>query len=1019
MRVVTLAACCFLFVFHSMAQVVSERTPEFRTQTTKALFLGKSKPIRDARPKPMLDAKKEAWLKKQKVKPQNFPNRHSSKVTMPERQFQGADPLRQMGGGGLVVEPIVNIDGLGDFGSPHDPTGDVGLDHYVQAVNVTDVGVYTKEGVLIDEFAMQTIWQGLGVQSAGDPIVLYDETAQRWLVTEFTDPANLLVAVSETADPLGSYFAYSFSTPEFPDYPKYAIWPEAYVVTTNESGQGIHTQYFIDREAMLAGAADVTIQQVEIDGTSGSEQGFIVTTPVDWDGASLPITNPMVLSLEDSSWGGVNDDSIRMTTFDVDFNNPNNTTVTETYLVTTPFDSNPCSVGGFGFACIPQLNGGGLDGIPETIMNVPKYRNFGAHESVVCCFVTDVTNGQNLAGIRWVEMRRPIGGAWGVYQEGTYSPDGNDRFMGSIAIDESGNIGLAYSVSSPDMYVGLRYTGRRSSDPLGQMTIEEYTIVDGEGPINSFGRFGDYAHMSVDPVNGNTFWFTSEYARSGGSGVGTRIVAFEIMSDTFDLAMNAILEPITALDLSASELLTVEVRNAGLFPIGNFNLSFELNGVFQESVLITEILQPDQTFTYQFSVPMDLSANGEYTITATVTHPEDTAPSNNTLQSTIANLLATDAQVSGTFPENSCAADITVPLTVFNAGGNPLISGTIEVYNNGSLWQTIPWSGNIAYNNSAVVDVNITGLGLGANAIEVVFTNPNGVSDELPSNNTASGQVNVIAAGGGLIVQIETDEYPEETTWEIINASNQVIASGGPYDAQSTIYTTEVCAPIDACYTFIIYDDYGDGICCQYGEGSYQVIDQLGEVVAQGGEFNDSEEAFFCIDNCTLVMDVDITNDGGSGTGTILINASNGTGYQYSIDGGVNWQTTPLFDNLSAGTYNVVVQSNEGECEESQTVTINVVGIGEVSQELAVVVKPNPTDGFFQIEVSGVPSGIHTMDYQVLDASGRLVFSRMMNRYDETFQARISLLAFADGVYYIRFMNEHVNQLARVIKQSN
>ncbi|MEN9638747.1 MAG: hypothetical protein RLZZ262_615 [Bacteroidota bacterium] len=1018
MRIFTLALCCLLFVFQCTAQELTVRTPEFRVQTTQALFLGKSAPIRDAKPRPMLDAKKEAWLKKQKMRPQNFPNRHASKVTMPERQHQGPDPLRQMGGGtGLVIEPIVNIDGLGDFGSPHDPTGEVGLDHYVQAVNVTDVGVYTKEGVLIEEFAMQTIWQGMGVQSAGDPIVLYDETAQRWLVTEFTDPANLLVAVSETSDPLGSYYAYSFSTPEFPDYPKYAIWPDAYVVTTNESGQGIHTQYFIDRDAMLAGATDVTIQQVEIDGTSGSEQGFIVTTPVDWDGVTLPITNPMVLSLEDSSWGGVDNDAIRMTTFDVDFNNPNNTTVTETYLETTPFDSNPCSAGGFGFACIPQLNGGGLDGIPETIMNVPKYRNFGTHESVVCCFVTDVTNGQNLAGIRWVEMRRPNGGAWGIYQEGTFSPDDNDRFMGSIAIDESGNIGLAYSVSSPNMYVGLAYTGRRSSDPLGQMTIEEYTIVEGEGPINSFGRYGDYAHMSVDPVNGNTFWFTSEYARSGGSGVGTRIVAFEIMSDTFDLAMNAITEPITSLDLSATELLTVEVRNAGLFPIGNFNLSFDLNGIFQESVLIADMLQPDQTFTHQFTVPMDMSANGSYVITATVSHPEDTAPSNNTLEVTIENLLANDAAVNGEFPANSCATEVQIPLTIFNAAGAPLTSGTIEVYSNGDLLQTTPWSGNLAYESSTIVQVNIAGLSIGTNAIEIVFTNPNGSSDEVPSNNSASGSVSVLL-GGNIVVEILTDEYPEETTWELINASNQVIATGGPYSDESTLHTLEVCAPTDACYTFIIYDDYGDGICCQYGDGSYQVIDPLGQVVAEGGNFNDEESTYFCIDNCTLAMEVDVTNDGGSGTGTILINASNGVGYAYSIDGGSTWQAEPLFANLDAGVYNVVVQSNDGECQEIQTVTIQLVGIAEISTEVAVEVKPNPTDGFFQIELSGVPSGVHTMDYQVLDATGRLVFTRMMNRYDDTFQARVSLLAFADGVYYIRFMNEHVNELARVIKQT-
>jgi hypothetical protein len=1008
-----------LLTLHFIAQDVTVRTPVFSTQTTQAQFLGKSQPVRDARPMPQLGAKKEAWLKKQKMKPANFPNRRGSNAIITEREHQGPDPVRQFGGGETVVEPIVNIDGIGDFGSPHDPTGEVGLEHYMQAVNVTEVGVYTKEGVLLDQFAMQTIWQGLGVQSAGDPIILYDETAARWFVTEFTDPANLLVAVSETSDPLGSYFAYSFSTPEFPDYPKYAIWPNAYVVTTNESGAGIHTQYFIDRNAMLSGDTNVTIQQVEIDGTSGSEQGFIVTTPVDWDGTALPITNPMVLSLEDSSWGSVDDDSIRMTTFDVDFNNPNNTTVTETMLVTAPYDGYPCSAGGGGFACAPQLGGGGLDAVPEVIMNIPKYRNFGTHESVVCCFVTDVTNGQNQAGIRWVEMRRPLGGEWSVYQEGTYAPDGNDRYMGSIAIDESGNIGLGYSISSPDMYVGLRYTGRRASDPLGQMTIQEFPVVEGEGTIASFGRYGDYAHMSVDPVNGNTFWFTSEYARDGGSGVGTRIVAFEIMSDTFDLAMNAIVEPVTAVDLSASELLTVEVRNAGLFPIGNFNLSFSLNGAFQESVLITDVLQPDQTMTHQFTVPMNMSANGAYTITASVNHPEDTAPANNTLEVVIDNLLAIDAEVSMELPMSACENTIEVPFTIYNAGGNALTTGDLVVYVNGTLFQTTTWNGNLAYNASEVVALSLFGLPQGVLDVVVSFVDPNGSIDEVPETNTTEGFIEILAIGGGLTVEILTDEYPEETTWELVNANNQVIATGGPYAQQSTLYTTEVCAPNDACYTFIIYDSFGDGICCQYGDGNYQVLDAQGSVVADGGNFGDDESTLFCVDDCTLAMDVDVTADGGNGTGTILINAINGVfDYQYSIDGGATWVLTPLFQNLDAGVYNVVVQSDNGACEVTQTVTIQLVGVEELNASVEVIVKPNPTNGFFQIELTGMPSGIHTMDYQVLDATGRLVFQRMMNRYDDSFQARVSLLAFADGVYYIRFMNEHVNQLARVVKMA-
>jgi hypothetical protein len=999
--------------------VPTKSQPKFTVKTTEAVFLGKTLPVRDLIAKDNISPDKLEKYKKDRKKPANFPNRLGSNAIYQEKEFQGPDPLRQMGGGSVEVEPIVNIDGIGDFGSPHDPTGDVGLDHFVQAVNVTDVGVFTKEGVLLEEFAMQTLWQGLGVNSAGDPIVLYDETAQRWFITEFAFPADILVAVSETSDPLGSYFAYNFNTPEFPDYPKYSIWPDAYMLTTNEGGTGTHTQYFLDRNAMLNGENNVTIQQVEVDGTNGSEQGFIVTTPVDWDGAALPITNPMVLCLDDSSWGNSSDDNIRLITFDVDFDNANNTTVEEISLVTTPYDGYPCSDTGFGFQCVPQLGGDGLDAIPEVVMNVPKYRNFGSHESIVCCFVTDATNGQNLAGIRWMEMRRPNGGDWEVYQEGTYSPDGNDRYMGSIAIDENGNIGLGYSISSPDMYVGLRYTGRRASDPLGVMTIAEYTVVEGEGPINSNGRYGDYAQMSVDPVNGNTFWFTSEYARDGGSDVGTRIVAFEIASDTFDLAMSSILEPISSADLSSSELLTVEVRNVGLFPLNGYTIGFDLNGVFQESILIPGTINPDQLISHQFTVPMDLSVNGSYEVTAFVSHPDDSAPSNDTLSSTIVNLLSLDAGVQFSMPSSACQNDIVVPFTIVNSGGNTLTSGTILVYVNDALFQTTPWSGTIPFEGTNTIDLIINDLPEGLLTIEIEFANPNGGSDELPGDNSLTDTITIMAAGGGLTVVITTDGYPDETTWELSNANNEIIASGGPYDQANTEFSVEVCAAADACYTFTIYDEYGDGICCFWGDGSYQVLDQDGVVVASGSQFSTSESSDFCLDACTLSADFDVSADGGNGTGTLLVSPSNGVdGYQYSIDGGNTYQSSPLFENLEAGVYNVTVLSGDGICTYSENVTIQLVGIAETAEEISVVVKPNPTDGFFQIEVNGVPAGVPTMNYQVLDASGKLVYERMMNRYDNTFLARVSLMAYADGIYYIRFLNEHVNELARVIKKS-
>jgi CARDB len=1024
------AALAFIFLFAfsiANAQQISKPTSNpvskqvpVTVRSTQAKFLGKTKPVDELIRKKSTSKEKIAANKKNKMLPPNFQNRKGSRAKFPEKENQGADPITQqsMGGGAIVVEPLVNIDGIGDEGAPHDPTGEVGLNHFMQAVNVTEVGVYTKEGVLVDQFAMGTLWQDLNEQSAGDPIILYDETAERWLVTEFTFPANLLVAVSETSDPLGSYYAYSFDTPEFPDYPKYSIWPDAYMVSTNESGSGIFTQYFIDRNAMLNGSANVTIQQVEADGSFNTEQGFIVSTPVDWDGTALPLTDPMALALDDSSWGAANDDSIRLITFDVDFNNVNNTQVNEISLVCTPYDSYPCSDTGFGFQCVPQANGDGLDALPETIMNIPKYRNFGTHESIVCCFVTDVTNGNNLSGIRWMEMRRPAGGAWEVYQEGTYTqPDGYDRFMGSIAIDASGAIGLGYSVSSPDIFVGLRYTGRRASDPLGQMTVQEYNIVDGEGVIESGGRYGDYAHMSVDPVNGKTFWFTSEYARDSFSGVGTRIVAFEISSDTFDLAITQIVEPVSAIALSSSELLTIEVRNTGIMPISNYTLSFELNGILQESIVISGTLDPDQIYTHQFTVPMDMSQNGSYNISASVNQALDSNPSNNTLSSVVLNYYSYDAGVEISAVSSVCETAVPVTVEISNSGATTLTSGDINIYVNDVLVGTEAWNGNVLQGGTATTIVDVTGLSAGTNNITIEFVNPNGSADELPINNSMSTQVSASLASGEYTISIYTDGYPEETSWTLEDESGNILSGGGPYADNATIYTVNACLAENACYVFTIFDAYGDGICCAYGDGNYEILDANGDIVASGGEFGNSETAEFCTGTCTLTADVTFTPDSGNGDGTILISASNGTGYEYSIDGGATFQSNPLFNNLDAGAYNIVVVSNGGSCEYTETLNVTV-SVEEINSEVNIVVKPNPTDGFFQVELSGLRSSESSMRYQVLDASGKLIQDRSMSRYDGVFMTRVSLLAYADGIYYIRFISDEVDELVRVMKKN-
>jgi hypothetical protein len=147
-------------------------------------------------------------------------------------------------------------------------------------------------------------------------------------------------------------------------------------------------------------------------------------------------------------------------------------------------------------------------------LNRFDYRNFGTHQSMVTCH--SINAGSNRAGMRWYEFRN-TGAGWTLFQEGTYAPvDGLNRWLGSVAINAAGDIALGYSVSSSTMFPSIRFTGRYSTDPVGQMTITEETIFAGLGAQSGLSRWGDYTQMSVDP-NGINFWYVNQYQPSTGS----------------------------------------------------------------------------------------------------------------------------------------------------------------------------------------------------------------------------------------------------------------------------------------------------------------------------------------------------------------------------------------------------------------------------------------------------------------------------------------------------------------------
>jgi hypothetical protein len=446
------------------------------------------------------------------------------------------DPVVQSSAGAAVgVTSGSNILGVGRSfvgpngtfsvnAAPPDTNGAIGATQYVQWVN-SSFAVFDKAtgNVLLGPTAGNALWSGFGgdceTHNDGDPIAQYDKAANRWVLTQFSLNTSTklyyqCVAVSTTSDATGTYFRYAFLQPELNDYPKLSVWPDAYYITFNMFGTS-GSQFSggracaMDRAKMLTGAAAT---QVCFQSTSMAS-----LLPADLDGSTPPAagTPNFLMSLGTST-------SLRLYKFHVDFATPANSTFTGPVTIPVASYSSACGGGD----CVPQVGTAQLlDSLSDRLMYRLAYRNFGDHEALVVNH--SVTAGTSI-GVRWYEIRNPAGVPT-VFQQGTFAPDNNYRWMGSVAMDKAGDIAVGYSTSSGTTFPSIRYTGRVPGDPLG--TLQAETIAQagaGSQTGNNLARWGDYTAMTVDPVDDCTFWYTNEYLQTTGSfNWSTRISSFK------------------------------------------------------------------------------------------------------------------------------------------------------------------------------------------------------------------------------------------------------------------------------------------------------------------------------------------------------------------------------------------------------------------------------------------------------------------------------------------------------------
>jgi hypothetical protein len=521
---------------------------------SEAVAFDTSKPLREL----AKTAKVEARDKDARMSPERGPavkdKGYSGDAAV--QDFSSVNAVATIGGTIANFEGLNQNDNFARTGrrvNPPDPVGDVGPNHYVEMINLV-FGVYSKTGTrLLGPLALGDLWAGFPIEDctdeSGDAIVLYDQTTDRWLLTQFTTrgtnsatpllPNYNCVAVSQTGDPTGAYYRYAFITQAdeedggyfFPDYPKYGVWRDSYIMTTRDFGgddrYGISV-YGLEKNKMVNGEPNARAVQFFLEDRDVPlnliGDGLL---PPDLDGSTKPkndVPAPIVGTQDDGGGYGATFDALNIWELDIKWRStPIASMVLKTQLPVASFDSIfPCGVvpgsePPSARDCLPQpgiTNGSQYLDILSYRQRPTwrlAYRNKGAYESMVTNQSVEALPG--VAGVRWYELRR-TGGTYSVFQQGTYAPnDGVHRWMGSIAADKNGNMALGYSVvNGTTVYPGIRYTGRAAGDPLGQMTLGEGVIVNGSGAqTNTNSRWGDYTSMNVDPADDCTFWYVNEY----------------------------------------------------------------------------------------------------------------------------------------------------------------------------------------------------------------------------------------------------------------------------------------------------------------------------------------------------------------------------------------------------------------------------------------------------------------------------------------------------------------------------
>ena len=491
-----------------------------------------------------------------------------------------------------------------------------------------------------------------------------------------------------------------------------------------------------------------------------------------------------------------------------------------------------------------------------------------------------------------------------------------------------------------------------------------------------------------------------------------------------DLAVTQVIEPHSSGNLGNSEIVTAKIENLGLKNMKDFDLTLIIDGVNKETLFIEDELTPRSSKEFTFSLPQDFSEIKDYDITIAVFHNEDSYNLNDSLHIVLSHLHPLEAEIEAHILNASCGNKIEANANITNLGYQTFNEVGIEIIVNNEVIDTIISTIDLMSLNSTDLTILITqNIKEIENEVTLNLISVNGEQDALIDNNSSTFIAEKNYNLDFITLIIDADDYPQETSWTIHREDTGELINQGSLEHQSPGITLDVCLDYYECYILTLFDTYGDGICCGFGMGSFELLNSKGDILLENdGDFGNSAiEAFCPRGDCLLTADVsvnDATNENSS-NGSILINTNNGVSpFQYSIDGGESFEEDNYFDGLHPGSYLIEVHDATDDCTYKELVEIEfgTVSNTDILASDEIKIFPNPTNNDIKIEVAqnSILSG--DVQFEVYNNLGRRLETFKITSVEYKRGMEISLKEYSSGTYFIKCINHHFEKYYKLIK---